>query len=111
MVTKLDYIPFKFAQKLIINLNLFIMKNIAIENKIQELRDKVKKQEDRLESQRHYLVSNVTFYKNIKTFRSFNNFGYNTLIINYSIKHNFYLYSVILSFRKFRFKLIFVLYF
>ena len=44
MVTKLDYIPFKFAQKLIINLNLFIMKNIAIENKIQELRDKVKKQ-------------------------------------------------------------------
>ena len=57
MVTKLDYIPFKFAQKLIINLNLFIMKNIAIENKIQELRDKVKKQEDRLETQRHYLVS------------------------------------------------------
>jgi hypothetical protein len=58
MVTKLDYIPFKFAQKLIINLNLFIMENIAIENRIIELRDKVKEQENRLENQRHYLVSN-----------------------------------------------------
>jgi hypothetical protein len=58
MVTKLDYIPFKFAQKLIINLNLFIMENIAIENRIIELRDKVKEQENQLESQRHYLVSN-----------------------------------------------------
>jgi hypothetical protein len=58
VVTKLDYIPFKFAQKLIINLNLFIMENIAIANKIIELRDKVKEQENQLENQRHYLVSN-----------------------------------------------------
>ena len=27
--------------------------------------------------------------KNIKTFGSFNNFGYNTLVVYYSVKHNF----------------------
>ena len=34
------------------------MENIAIENRIIELRDKVKEQENQLEHQRHYLVSN-----------------------------------------------------